>query len=419
MTPAELERLAQRLRRGEVPDGVRLLKQNPVRRVALADGIALKLFLVPSRRAAREARALRKAAALGVRVPTLIDVGRDWVATSFIEGRKAVRKDLPRILPVVRHMHEQGMLHSDLHLGNLLVAGSEVVLLDPQKARFWPHLPRILRNWELGRLAYSLGEPLPAELSHVSFWRELRAQQHWRSRTRRCRKESSNFTRFTHAGASGYRRRDASPEDLVRTLETLAQAELIWSRPWGAIYRSGSWIVKQHASVRAARNAWVAGHGLEMRDIRTARPVAWLDRWLIMEDAGQDVVAWVEAHFGEASAPEREELSRKLADLLADLHRRGTYHSDLKASNMTWSPGEPARLLDYQRVRFGIRVSRRRRIRNLAQLNASLPDQLPGELRERTLQRYLERCGYREHGSKLREAVISQSLQRSHRWHGC
>ncbi len=43
--------------------------------------------------------------------------------------------------------------------------------------------------------------------------------------------------------------------------------------------------------VRAARNAWVADHGLEMRDIRTARPVAWLGHWLIMEDAGQDVVS--------------------------------------------------------------------------------------------------------------------------------
>ena len=70
-------------------------------------------------------------------------------------------------------------------------------------------------------------------------------------------------------------------------------------------------------------------------------------------------------------------------------------------------------------MRFGIRVSRRRRTLNLAQLNASLPDQLPGELRERALQRYLEHCGYRESGRKLREAVISQSLQRSHRWHGC
>ena len=219
--------------------------------------------------------------------------------------------------------------------------------------------------------------------------------------------------------ASGFRRREANPEDLVRALETLDQAELIWPRPGGQIYRSGAWVVKRHASVRAARSAWVGGHGLEMRGILSARPVAWLGHWLIMEDAGPNVVDWVEARFAASSPAEQEEMMRKLADLLADLHRRGIYHSDLKASNVTWSPGQPARLLDYQRVRFGIRVSRRRRTRNLAQLNAALPDCVPGPLRERALERYLERSAFRGNGRELRKAVISQSLRRAHRWHGC
>ena len=425
MKPTEFEQLAQRLRRGELPPGVTLLKQNPVRYVARADGIVLKVFLSPSvfhspaHRAAREARALREASARGVPVPELLAVGRDWIATVFTAGRTAVRSDLPFILPIVDHMHRSGMLHADLHLGNLLVCGQEVVVLDTQRARFWPRLPRILRHWELGRLAYSLGEPLPRELAHVSFWRELRAQQHWRSRTRRCLKESSSFTRFNRAGLRGFRRRDADPAELAHALETLDQAELIWPRPGGQIYRSGAWVVKQHRSLRAARNAWIGGHGLEMRGIRTARPVAWLDRWLIMEDAGPNVVEWVEADFASSTPAEQEDMTRQLADLLADLHRRGIYHSDLKASNVTWSPGQPTRVLDYQRVHFGIRVSRRRRTRNLAQLNAALPDVVPGRLREQALQRYLERSGFRGQGRKLRQAVISQSLQRSHRWHGC
>ncbi len=118
MKPAELESLARRLREGEVPQGVTVLKHNPVRHVVRADGVVLKVFLTPSRRPAREGRALRKATALGVPVPRLLGVGRDWVATGFIEGRTAVREDLPRILPVVDHMHSSGMLHRDLHLGN-------------------------------------------------------------------------------------------------------------------------------------------------------------------------------------------------------------------------------------------------------------------------------------------------------------
>jgi tRNA A-37 threonylcarbamoyl transferase component Bud32 len=417
--PAELEALALALRRGEVPQGVVVLKHNPVRQVALADGVVLKVFLAPSRRSFREARRLRKAAALGVPVPELLAVGRDWVATRWVEGRPALREDLPRLLPVVEHMHEQGMLHCDLHLGNFLVQGEYVVLIDMQRTRFWPRLPQLLRRWELGRLAYSLGEPLPEELSGVRFWREVRAHQHWRSRTRRCLKESSGFTRFTVAGCQGFRRREADPEALTRALETLDQAELIWPRPGGQLYRSGPWVVKQHANVRAARNAWVAGHGLETRGIRTAQPVAWVDRWLIMEHAGGTVVEWAEACFTRASSTEQEEMMRTLADLLADLHRRGIYHADLKASNVTWSPGQPARLLDYQRVRFGIRVPQRRRSKNLAQLNAALPDIVPGPLRARGLDRYLERSEFRGDARKLRQAVIALSLRRSHRWHGC
>jgi tRNA A-37 threonylcarbamoyl transferase component Bud32 len=357
-----------------------VLKHNPVRQVALADGAVLKLFLAPSRRSFREARTLRKAAALGVPVPELLAVGRDWVATRWAEGRPALPEDLPRLLPIVDHMHEHGMLHCDLHLGNFLVQDEHVVLI---------------------------------------FWREVRAHQHWRSRTRRCLKESSGFTRFTAADSQGFRRREADPEALSRALETLDQAELIWPRPGGQLYRSGPWVVKQHANVRAARSAWVAGHGLETRGIRTGRQVAWVDRWLIMEHAGGTAVESAEACFTRASPADQEEMMRTLADLLADLHRRGIYHADLKASNVTWSPGQPARLLDYQRVRFGIRVSQRRRSKNLAQLNASLPDIVPGPLRARGLNRYLERSEFRGDARKLRQTVIALSLRRSHRWHGC
>ena len=84
-----------------------------------------------------------------------------------------------------------------------------------------------------------------------------------------------------------------------------------------------------------------------------------------------------------------------------------------------WCAGQAPRLLDYQRVRFGIHVSRRRRINNLAQLNAALPDVVPGALRERGFGCYLERSRYGGGVGKLREEVIRRSLQRAHRWHGC
>ena len=105
--------------------------------------------------------------------------------------------------------------------------------------------------------------------------------------------------------------------------------------------------------------------------------------------------------------------------MLADLHRRGIYHADLKANNFTWARGSAPRLLDYGRVHFGRRVSLGRRIKNLAQLNAALPDVLPGSLRERAFRRYVARAGFRGDTEELRRRVIELSLRRDHRWSGC
>ena len=77
MKAAELEVLARMLTRGEVPQGVSVLKHNPVRHVVRVDDIVLKVLLVPSRKAAREARALRSASARDLPVPELLSHGRD------------------------------------------------------------------------------------------------------------------------------------------------------------------------------------------------------------------------------------------------------------------------------------------------------------------------------------------------------
>jgi tRNA A-37 threonylcarbamoyl transferase component Bud32 len=416
---SELARIAAHVRAGEMPDGVRLLKRNRVRAVARAGDAFVKVFLTPGARELREARNLERAGRLGLPVPSLLDVGAGWIATRFLDGRAAERGDLLEILAVAERMHRSGMLHGDFHLGNLLVSDGRVVLTDLQSSRFLPYVPRVLRDRELGYLAYSLGEPLPRELEPQRFWYWVRAQRHWRSRTRRCVMESGSFTRFEAGGARGFRRRDADESALRRALEGLAGAHAIKEAEAGRLLRSGRWIVKEHRSARVARRAWRAGHGLEVRGIRTGRALAWAGRWLVMEDAGDTVTDWVEQSFQAAPDAEQEDLGLALGDLLAALHRRGIYHADLKANNIAWRPGMPPRLLDYGRVHFGYRVPLRRRIKNLAQLNAALPDVVPSRLRERGFQRYLLGCDFAGDEARLRERVVDESLRRRHRWSGC
>ena len=415
-----LAEIAASLRSGTTPPGVEVLKSNTVRVVARAGDVLLKVFLERPANAAREARALAQARTRGIAVPEVLESGEGWTATRFLStGRAATRADLAAILGAVDGAHARGLVHGDLHLGNLLVDGGQVVFLDLQRARFLPWVPPIARRWELGYLAYSLGEPLPAELAHVRFWRDRRAQTHWRSRTRRCVQESGAFTGFRFDGQAGFRRRDADVAALRHALGTIEGAAVLKDAPNTRLLRSGAFILKQHASARDARRAWLGGQGLEARGFATGLALAWSGRWLAMEDRGATLAAWVQRDFARADAAARAELAARLGSLLARLHRRGVYHADLKANNVVWSPGREALLLDYGRVKFGARVSRRRRVKNLAQLNAALPDEVPATLRETALARYLAECGYGDDAARLRRDVIAESLRRSHLWHGC
>jgi len=417
---SELEAIAASLRAGTTPTGVVVLKRNRARVVARAGAALLKVFLERPANAAREARNLERARARGIDVPELLASGTGWSATRFLaDARPATRADLAAILESVAQAHRCGLVHGDLHLGNLLVDGDQIVFLDLQRARLLPWVPPFVRRLELGYLAYSLGEPLPTELAGVRFWRDRRARTHWRSRTRRCVKESGAFTAFHFAGERGFRRRDADEAALHGALGRLECAHVLKDAPNGRLFRSGAWVLKQHASAGAARRAWLGGNGLEARGFATGRALAWTGRWLVMEDCGAPLDAWVESDFSRADAAAHDELAARLGSLLATLHRRGVYHADLKANNIVWSPGHAPQLLDYARVRFGARVSRRRRVKNLAQLNAALPDQVPAALREAALARYLAESGYGDDGARLRRDVTAQSLRRSHRWHGC
>jgi tRNA A-37 threonylcarbamoyl transferase component Bud32 len=418
LTHAELETLAGSLARGATPDGVELVKRSPVRVAAATREVFLKVFLGRSRAAAREARNLRRAAARGLPVPELIGHGEDWIATRRLPApRPAGRADVAPLVALATRVHAAGLVHGDLHAGNFVWSSGRLWLLDLQRARWLPRVPAWLARRDLGFLAFSLGDPLPPELASARHWCERRAHSHWRSRTRRCLVESSGFTAFRHAGADGFRARDADPDALHRILEAGEGAE---RRGSGALlWRSGGCVVKRHPSVRAARTAWRNGQGLEVRGIATGRARAWAGPWLVMEDAGPDLSAWVETKFSAAPGPIRSELARSLGELLGRLHRRGIYHADLKATNIAWTPGGAPRLLDYARVRFARRVSRRRRVKNLAQLNAALPDSVGPEVRERALDAYLEAASTRDARDALRRDVIRVSLARRHRWSGC
>jgi tRNA A-37 threonylcarbamoyl transferase component Bud32 len=89
---------------------------------------------------------------------------------------------------------------------------------------------------------------------------------------------------------------------------------------------------------------------------------------------------------------ERRRFARALGELYRHLHAAGVYHSDLKDVNVLAREGDGGLelvLLDLERVRFGPVPDRRRRIKNLVQLERTLGRTAPAAARVRLLHAYL------------------------------
>jgi hypothetical protein len=69
-------------------------------------------------------------------------------------------------------------------------------------------------------------------------------------------------------------------------------------------------------------------------------------------------------------------------------------------------------------VRFPRRLAETRRIRALAELNASLPDAVPAAARRRAFDRYAARHPFAAGRRAARAEVVRESLARRHRWSG-
>jgi hypothetical protein len=152
-------------------------------------------------------------------------------------------------------------------------------------------------------------------------------------------------------------------------------------------------LVLPSAAVRALRAAVI----LLRAGYATAPPVAAVEyrRWGVLiksfylseEIEGAKTVAdyWRE-NLRERPGPEgrvrRRALLGKLARLFRSLHEKAIYHNDLKAANILTLHDKAAAseanltLIDLQGVRKCLYLSKRRRIKNLAQINRTLGCQL-------------------------------------------
>ena len=424
----------------------------------------------------REWRALRALHAGGIAVPeprALVELGDGELvlATRFLPGRTLTdwlpgetpgrRALLKEIGSVVARFHASGFTHGDLHWGNVLVTESGPVLLDFQSSR--RSRGRRARLRDLGELDYSLSRDVSLAdrlrlrraglgiegdldraaregLRAVGRAASARGRAHASSRTRRCLRPGGTSATFRLGPLRGLRLRGIDARALaaalespgivlkesgrsqVRRVETDELCAIVKTFPRPDLGRRMADALRGSP----ARRGWRGGHGLRIRGIDAAQPIAFLERRRLGLPDGsylflEDLSAAPTADDGAADGPADEDVVDALTRLALDLHRRGVVHGDLKASHVFLEPRGPRlepRLIDLEGVRFPRRLTDRQRIRALAELNASLSDAIPDALRHRAFARYAGQLPFRGDPKDALRRIVELSMARAHRWSG-
>ncbi len=180
-----------------------------------------------------------------------------------------------------------------------------------------------------------------------------------------------------------------------------------------------------------ATRAFRAGRALIGRGIGAALPYAVVEQRVggltvrsLLVSADLRDVPTAAALLGEGPGPRSRALAA-LEALLVALHRAGVVHGDLRAQHVhvdeSVGAGTPprTRLIDLEGVRFRRRLGDDRRIEDLSQLNASVPDDHASAAERRALfARYAQALPFRESSERVMARILRESRARNHLFEG-
>lgn len=399
------------------------------------------------------------AEALGAGVSAMDEPGRLKEDTAIEEFAKAVRK-----------VHGAGLYHGDFHAGNFLWHEGSLFLTDLHSAKFLKSLSLDRRLWNLTHLFHSLrtvwgekeqtrfiltyfeGDPvhLPEAkegqyLQRIHQGMERLQKRQWRSRTRRCLKESTDFS-APREGEMQYYHWKGFPLHEVkgviekhRALAAENPSRLIKCSPEvvvSMIEDGGKVVVKEfrapHLQDRLkdrfrrskGLKAWVAGNGLQVRKIVSVKPLALVEgggtrgvreSFLLMEAAkdGRELDRTLLQGFKDFS--EKRRFIRTCAAWLADLHRREVFHRDMKTCNIIACERDKSWnfcLLDLEDVTLNKKVKVKELFRSLLQLNTSTPRTITRTDRIRFFEEYLRKNPVVSNPKPFLKRLVEESHKR-------
>lgn len=283
--------------------------------------------------------------------------------------------------------------HADLNRQNL-IAGPDgrLYLLDVQEAYFLPWLPRRLRISNLGRVLFnfcSLDNPEPwarkflagysgqagekVTVSELITAARRHQDRRFRSRSKRCCKNSTQFEVLAGPALRGYKRRDFNWT--IRQLRAAQQTGQV-IKPELVLAYQGVCIKQQRKKIfhrDRCLASWKMSQALEVRGIRVPRALGYFaekGRRYFLNEFFVDSLHLNEYLSALTAAGAKRRALKKLAAWLKHFHEAGIWQRDFKSNNMLFREGELFMVdLDDVRIR---RLSEQKKIINLAQLNASV-----------------------------------------------
>jgi len=370
------------------------------------------------------------------------------------DGFLAAPGALEQTARAVAVMHQAGLFHRDLHLGNLLRGpDGSPVLADFAKARRRGRLSERDRMRDLGRLFGSL---LPASRQTLrrfteayldredcgAFSDQIEAAGYQRLRDHHANLDRRARRKVRGAHPRALRTEPAAVAPLLEAADPDAAfagdllKEGSRSRVGRVELADGRRAVLKHYLPRSgadprdrlgfskALRSLLAAESLRRRRLPAARPLAAWSRpgagsWLLLEDLPGDQP--LQRVLPALAPPDRAELLAELAGMVRWMHHLGVAYRDLKPSNLLANedatPGDRLRLIDHDRNRFSREsVPAPQAMRDLAALHAGLPPEIRAAERIEALRAYdpalLERPAWR----RLVRPLLTEAAERQHRW---
>ncbi len=409
----------------------------------------------------------------------LMEFCRSYFNGPLSEQKLAEKKSLLIDLAIfIRDIHEKGFFHTDLHAGNILIKfesnlsrpdrGYSLYLMDLHHVKILKNLSKRKRLYNFAQIFNSLSSILtkPDKLDLVNAYNfphdiaqslveQIESKStgirnvHYKSRLKRCLKESSNFSRTRIGRFRIFYRKghdtNSFPELIKKHHNALADNDKDAIIKYdsktaltGFPFKSKeirSVVVKQYKTAcgacllknifrnSAGRRLWIAGNGLIAYGHKSATPLALIekkgpgivtDSYLVMEDVTDclEMDRYILKNFRNQSEKKRAFI-KTFAKNIADMHNQKVYHSDMKTCNIMVKEDENNStgfiFLDFDNVSFGKSISLHQRIKNLTQINLSTPKHINIKDRFMFLKEYLEQTNLMDERKNILREIINKS----------